>query len=161
MVDQGLAKERAVVEHALADLGTSIGLDIQLSDAGTCGLRYDDQLDCYLELAPDGHRLLAYAPLIEVTDSTKSALMEKAMTLNLFARATGGACLAYDQNEQKVQLCANWPVDHLDGLGLRNLLANFVGVATRLTKVLEEAGHSRTTDQPKTELPQSAADLRV
>jgi hypothetical protein len=133
--------QRLTVDEALARLGAHLGQSgFQLSEDGTIGFSFANDVSCTIEAPRDSDFLHVHAPVTRVPPHGREAFLERLLSHNLFRLGMPGAWLALDGDE--VLLCAAvdgaaFEPDMLPGLLLA--LTSEVGDLRRALAALDEA----------------------
>jgi hypothetical protein len=107
-------------------------------------LSFEGGLDCLIELDEGRGLLHLGADLCRPEAPLKAAVLEQAMGLNLYTRATGGATLGFDADRQTVVLSLARDALGLDETAFLTVLMQFVETALELRQALLGGPQART-----------------
>lgn len=147
---------REDVNGWLADIGSSVGQSLRLSPDGVCLLSFDDDIDVTLEVA-DGSDLVHLHSLVCTVSPGpgREALLERALTLNLFNQGTEGGSLGYDGDANSLVLYRGLALEQLDSEALADAIAGQVmatgEVRDRLFGMMPSGGRAEQTGRPPEE----------
>lgn len=136
------------VEAGLEEFGQALGLVLELDENGACALDYDDDQQCTIEYTEARQTLLIWTELLPVPQTGRTALLEKALSLNANPFTTGGAALGYDAAKQCLTLSYLCPASSLQAAEVASTIGDFLLLAIDLRDRLREDQPEETTALP-------------
>ncbi|QEI07652.1 hypothetical protein FXN63_18765 [Pigmentiphaga aceris] len=132
---------RDSINQWLAGLDAPAGVNLVLDEAGALGLALADGKVLTLEVEEDSGMVHMHVGLQRLpNDGTRALVIEEALALNLFTRATQGATLGLDRGSDSLILSLSRDIASLDHTGFATLLAAFAETAEDLQARLNEVG---------------------
>ena len=134
-------------------IGFESGNQLTLDRDGHCLLLFGGQLECMVEVPEDSEMVFLYVALKRAPDdlAARSNLFERALELNMFSLATGGASVTFDRRTQEVILSFSAEVAAMEETVFQEVLGDFLELASDLhAKLAEEPsfiGQSAQTGQ--------------
>lgn len=121
---------RESVDTWLAGLDAPAGLHLALDDAGAVGIALGSGTVLTIEVEEDTGMLHLHCELRRLpTDDTRAAMLEQALTLNLFNRGTEGATLGLDRKSDTLVLSISRDIPSLSHEDFASLLVGFADAA--------------------------------
>lgn len=134
-----------IVEQWLADLSRSLGTDLSLDEEGLCSFQLDEERIITIEVPQDRAQVYLYTPLLALPSQDPELagnLMTKALALNAFQIASGGASIGLVPGQGLFVLSYLNPIDRVDSERFNQLLGLFLETATDLKKLLMDVSHA-------------------
>jgi len=121
-------------------IGIETGCKLTLDEDGHCLLLFGEQLECMIEVPTDSEVVFVYVALRRAPDdlAARSNLLERALELNMFSLATGGASVTFDRRTQEVILTFPGEVAAMDEGMFKEMLSDFLELASDLHAKLAE-----------------------
>jgi len=132
-------ENKKIVELWLKDLSASLGVELSLDDEGLCSFQADEERIITIEVPPELSQVYLYTPLVPLPNEDperSNNLMTKALELNAFQIASGGASIALVPGMALFVLCYENAIEGVDSERFNHILGLFLETATDIKKAL-------------------------
>jgi hypothetical protein len=135
-----LSETQSKISDWLEAVGVETGTQLGLDRDGHCLILFGEKLECMVEVPEDSEIVFVYVALKRAPDdlAARSNLFERALELNMFSLATGGASVTFDRRTQEVILSFSADVAAMDDAVFQEVLGDFLELASDLHKKLAE-----------------------
>lgn len=129
-------KNRSVINGYLRSIGSSLGKDLVLSEAGYCYFQFKKFI-IVVEVPPENGGFVYFYTMVCRLGSkdNRAAVMQEAMLMNYMQQRTRGATLGLENNE--VNLCFSVPVCSITREEFGFCLDDFMHTAEEMNDILD------------------------
>jgi hypothetical protein len=120
------------IDTALQEVAESVGANLAFDAHRIVTFECANGVLCSIEAPDQEEHVFLHAPVLRALGDGRGAMLQKALTLNMFRLNPPGAALAYDAESAELVLCFAMPATDLDGERLAGVLAVFVEQAGAL-----------------------------
>ena len=137
-------------EDLIDALSKRIGVELQVTDEGTCALAVDD-MSVTVQNVPEAYGIGFFGKVGDPPPQGLAPLQTAMLDANHLFRGTGGATLSRDPETGAYYLCRTLDARNLDGDGFCDALEKFVNVLEAWCRLLADY-------RPEAEQKQDAED---
>lgn len=147
-----------IVDDWLSGIGSASGIALGLDGAGACAIELEDGLECVVEaesVAGDGLVHL-HAELARLPRQGRQEILEEALALALYGRATDGAIIGLHRPTDALVVSISRNLAELEADSFAGLLEAFIETARRLRDHLR---HGAADTDPEDGAPAANGNL--
>lgn len=120
----------------LMELGVRLGAGPLTWEDDSCRLALDDHAVMVIDHRPTEATLWVRLPMAlpEGDEAALDQLLEELLALGFAGERTGGASIAIDTEEERLEVCRRLPLAALDAAGLERCIAQVHGIGKELVR---------------------------
>lgn len=139
------ARERA--RDLIREMGSRLGVALDMDDFGVCAMSYEDDGRLTLEVSDGDSSFVLHAPLDRAPVVDREAFLAKLLEINLYGIQTRGCTIGLEPGSDQVILSLRQPIDGLDIIRFESIISNFIDSCTTIGELLRH--------EPETQTPSS------